>query len=145
MGCVNLIVMDIFNSAWSVFENIVIWTMPIPVVWKLKVPRDRKGQSPPYHRPKHQHISLHTRSGPLHPYWRLLHRSHRLLRPGQCARALDPLHRHILELPSPSPPLHDPIMCRPRHFLPPSHLPSPPQTHPRADLPPPVAHARSRP
>ncbi|KAL8788046.1 MAG: hypothetical protein Q9195_007512 [Heterodermia aff. obscurata] len=42
MGCVNLIVMDIFNSAWSVFENIIIWTMPIPVVWKLKVPRDRK-------------------------------------------------------------------------------------------------------
>ena len=37
--------MDIFNSAWSVFENVVIWTLPIPVVWKLKVPRSRKGMS----------------------------------------------------------------------------------------------------
>ncbi|KAG7002425.1 hypothetical protein G7Y79_00027g061170 [Physcia stellaris] len=42
MGCVNLILMDIFNSAWSVFENIIIWLMPIPVVWALKVPRERK-------------------------------------------------------------------------------------------------------
>ena len=46
MGCVDLITMDIFNSAWSAFENIIIWLMPIPVVWKLKVRRERKGPSP---------------------------------------------------------------------------------------------------
>ena len=143
MGCVNLIVMDIFNSAWSVFENIIIWTMPIPVVWKLKVPRDRKGQSP--YLPQYQHIYSHLRSGPLHPNRRLLHRSHRLLCPDQCARALDPIHGHLLELPASSPPLHDPIMRRPRHLLPSSYLPPTAQTYSRADLPPPVAHGRSRP
>lgn len=87
------------------------------------------------------HIS---RSGPLHSHRRLLHRSNRLLRPCQRARALDPLHRHLLELPPPSPPLHDPVMRRSRHLLPPGHLPPTPQTYSRADLPPPVAQARSR-
>ena len=44
-NCVNILVLDMFNSAWSVFEDVIIWLMPIPVVWRLKVDFSRKGQS----------------------------------------------------------------------------------------------------
>ncbi|KAL9035659.1 MAG: hypothetical protein Q9214_006478, partial [Letrouitia sp. 1 TL-2023] len=40
--CVNILVLDLFNGAWSVFEDVIIWLLPIPVVWKLKVPFSRK-------------------------------------------------------------------------------------------------------
>ncbi|KAI4211034.1 MAG: hypothetical protein LQ351_006154 [Letrouitia transgressa] len=40
--CVNILVLDLFNGSWSVFEDVIIWLLPIPVVWKLKVPFARK-------------------------------------------------------------------------------------------------------
>ena len=33
---------DIFNSAWSVLEDIVIWLLPIPTVYYLRLPLRRK-------------------------------------------------------------------------------------------------------
>ena len=40
--CFNILVFDGFNSAWSAFEDLVIWILPLPVIWKLKVPFSRK-------------------------------------------------------------------------------------------------------
>ncbi|KAI4218884.1 MAG: hypothetical protein LQ349_008535 [Xanthoria aureola] len=34
--------MDIFTNSWSAFEDLVIWALPIPVLYKLKVPAARK-------------------------------------------------------------------------------------------------------
>ena len=43
MQCVNIITMDIITNSWSAFEDLVIWALPIPVLWKLKVPTAKKG------------------------------------------------------------------------------------------------------
>ncbi|MCJ1280196.1 hypothetical protein MMC21_008023 [Puttea exsequens] len=40
--CINILAFDTFNLAMSVLEDIIIWALPLPVVWNLKVPRDRK-------------------------------------------------------------------------------------------------------
>lgn len=40
--CFNILAFDGFNSAWSSLEDLVIWALPIPVIWKLKVPFSRK-------------------------------------------------------------------------------------------------------
>ncbi|KAL6716814.1 hypothetical protein ACLMJK_004726 [Lecanora helva] len=40
--CFDILAFDTFNSAWSVTEDIILWALPIPVVWKLKVPLNRK-------------------------------------------------------------------------------------------------------
>ncbi|KAL8815529.1 MAG: hypothetical protein Q9223_005338 [Gallowayella weberi] len=42
MGCINIITMDIFTNSWSAFEDLVIWALPIPILYKLKVPTARK-------------------------------------------------------------------------------------------------------
>ncbi|KAL8950218.1 MAG: hypothetical protein Q9222_003736, partial [Ikaeria aurantiellina] len=42
MPCVDIITMDIWTNSWSAFEDFVIWFLPIPVLWKLKVPSSRK-------------------------------------------------------------------------------------------------------
>ncbi|KAL8673211.1 MAG: hypothetical protein Q9168_002363 [Polycauliona sp. 1 TL-2023] len=42
MRCVNIIAMDTFTNAWSAFEDLVIWALPIPVLYNLKVPTGRK-------------------------------------------------------------------------------------------------------
>ncbi|KAL8707711.1 MAG: hypothetical protein Q9220_007291 [cf. Caloplaca sp. 1 TL-2023] len=42
MPCVDIITMDIWTNSWSAFEDLVIWLLPIPVLWKLKVPASRK-------------------------------------------------------------------------------------------------------
>ncbi|KAL8934128.1 MAG: hypothetical protein Q9216_006061, partial [Gyalolechia sp. 2 TL-2023] len=42
MGCVDIITMDIITNSWSAFEDLVIWALPIPVLWKLKVPTTKK-------------------------------------------------------------------------------------------------------
>ncbi|KAL9594467.1 MAG: hypothetical protein Q9219_007016 [cf. Caloplaca sp. 3 TL-2023] len=42
MGCVNIITMDIITNSWSAFEDLVIWALPIPVLWKLRVPLAQK-------------------------------------------------------------------------------------------------------
>lgn len=41
-SCINILAFDIFNSTASVVEDIVIWLLPIPIVWGLKVPLARK-------------------------------------------------------------------------------------------------------
>ncbi|KAI4090466.1 MAG: hypothetical protein L6R37_007878 [Teloschistes peruensis] len=41
-GCVNIILMDIFTNSWSAFEDVVIWLLPIPILWNLKVPSAKK-------------------------------------------------------------------------------------------------------
>ncbi len=33
---------EIFNSVWSALEDVIIWMLPIPVVWGLKVSAHRK-------------------------------------------------------------------------------------------------------
>ena len=40
--CINIIAFDSFNNAWSSMEDVIIWVLPIPVIWKLKVPFSRK-------------------------------------------------------------------------------------------------------
>ncbi|KAM0800927.1 hypothetical protein BDR22DRAFT_888942 [Usnea florida] len=40
--CINIIAFDSFNNAWSAMEDVIIWVLPIPVIWKLKVPFSRK-------------------------------------------------------------------------------------------------------
>ncbi|MCJ1227474.1 hypothetical protein MMC12_004130 [Toensbergia leucococca] len=40
--CIRILDFQIFNSAFDVLENLVIWLMPIPVIRNLKVPRERK-------------------------------------------------------------------------------------------------------
>ena len=40
--CIDILAFDGFNSAWSVLEDLLIWFLPIPVIWKLKVPFSRK-------------------------------------------------------------------------------------------------------
>ncbi len=40
--CINILAFDGFNSAWSCLEDLVIWVLPLPVIWKLKVPFSRK-------------------------------------------------------------------------------------------------------
>ncbi|KAF6230615.1 hypothetical protein HO173_011152 [Letharia columbiana] len=40
--CIGILVFNGFNSAWSSLEDLVIWILPIPVIWKLKVPFSRK-------------------------------------------------------------------------------------------------------
>lgn len=40
--CFDILVFDGFNGAWSCMEDVVIWILPIPVIWKLKVPFSRK-------------------------------------------------------------------------------------------------------
>ncbi|KAL8696593.1 MAG: hypothetical protein Q9224_002715 [Gallowayella concinna] len=42
MGCINIVTMDIFTNSWSAFEDLVIWALPIPILYKLKVPTARK-------------------------------------------------------------------------------------------------------
>lgn len=42
MGCINIITMDIWTNSWSAFEDLVIWALPIPILYKLKVPTARK-------------------------------------------------------------------------------------------------------
>ncbi|KAI4106627.1 MAG: hypothetical protein LQ345_007174 [Seirophora villosa] len=42
MGCVDIITMDIITNSWSAFEDLVIWALPIPILWQLKVPLSRK-------------------------------------------------------------------------------------------------------
>lgn len=44
-GCVNIILMDIFTNSWSAFEDVVIWLLPIPILWNLKVPSAKKCSS----------------------------------------------------------------------------------------------------
>ncbi|CAO1605876.1 hypothetical protein XANCAGTX0491_009381 [Xanthoria calcicola] len=34
--------MDTFTNSWSAFEDLVIWALPIPVLYRLKVPNARK-------------------------------------------------------------------------------------------------------
>ncbi|KAL9577127.1 MAG: hypothetical protein Q9212_006568 [Teloschistes hypoglaucus] len=41
-GCVNIILMDIFTNSWSAFEDVVIWALPIPILWSLKVQSSKK-------------------------------------------------------------------------------------------------------
>ena len=41
-NCFNILAFDGFNSAWSLLEDVIIWVLPIPVIWKLKVPFSRK-------------------------------------------------------------------------------------------------------
>ena len=41
-ACIKLLPFDIFNSAWSAAEDVIIWMLPIPVVWGLKVSARRK-------------------------------------------------------------------------------------------------------
>ena len=43
MGCVNIITIDIITNSWSAFEDLVIWYLPIPILWKIKVPTAKKG------------------------------------------------------------------------------------------------------
>ncbi|KAF6225245.1 hypothetical protein HO133_010442 [Letharia lupina] len=40
--CIGILAFNGFNSAWSSLEDLVIWVLPIPVIWKLKVPFSRK-------------------------------------------------------------------------------------------------------
>ena len=40
--CIDILAFDSFNSAWSSLEDVVIWVLPMPVIWKLKVPFSRK-------------------------------------------------------------------------------------------------------
>ncbi|CAD6564939.1 MAG: hypothetical protein ASARMPREDX12_004514 [Alectoria sarmentosa] len=40
--CIHILAFDGFNSGWSTLEDIVIWVLPIPVIWNLKVPLSRK-------------------------------------------------------------------------------------------------------
>ncbi|KAL8999018.1 MAG: hypothetical protein Q9169_002016 [Polycauliona sp. 2 TL-2023] len=42
MRCIDIIGMDIFTNAWSAFEDLIIWALPIPVLYSLKVPTGRK-------------------------------------------------------------------------------------------------------
>lgn len=42
MSCVNIITMDIITNSWSALEDLVIWALPIPVLWNLKVPAAKK-------------------------------------------------------------------------------------------------------
>ena len=41
-ACIKVLPFDIFNSAWSAMEDVVIWILPIPVVWGLNVSIRRK-------------------------------------------------------------------------------------------------------
>ena len=41
-ACIKLLPFEIFNSVWSAAEDVVIWMLPIPVVWNLKVSSNRK-------------------------------------------------------------------------------------------------------
>ena len=41
-ACIKLLPFDIFNSTWSAIEDVIIWMLPIPIVWGLKVPTRRK-------------------------------------------------------------------------------------------------------
>ncbi|KAI4244998.1 MAG: hypothetical protein LQ352_006654 [Teloschistes flavicans] len=34
--------MDVFTNSWSAFEDLVIWALPIPILWNLKVPSAKK-------------------------------------------------------------------------------------------------------
>lgn len=40
--CFNILAYDGFNNAWSALEDLIIWVLPLPVIWKLKVPFSRK-------------------------------------------------------------------------------------------------------
>ena len=40
--CINILTFNIFNSAFSVAGDLVIWALPLPVIWNLKVPVARK-------------------------------------------------------------------------------------------------------
>ena len=40
--CFDILAFDGFNNAWSALEDLIIWVLPIPVIWKLKVPFSRK-------------------------------------------------------------------------------------------------------
>ncbi|KAL8688289.1 MAG: hypothetical protein Q9218_005761 [Villophora microphyllina] len=42
MHCINIIAMDIFTNSWSAFEDLVIWALPLPILWSLKVPSAKK-------------------------------------------------------------------------------------------------------
>ena len=41
-ACIRILPFDIFNSSWSAVEDVVIWILPIPIVWGLKVSTRRK-------------------------------------------------------------------------------------------------------
>ena len=47
MNYINIFVMDSFTNCWSAFEDLIIWALPIYVLWNLKVPTSRKGLSIP--------------------------------------------------------------------------------------------------
>lgn len=40
--CIKVLPFDIFNSAWSATEDVLIWILPIPIVWGLNVSVRRK-------------------------------------------------------------------------------------------------------
>ncbi|KAG8531310.1 uncharacterized protein KY384_002938 [Bacidia gigantensis] len=40
--CINILVFDHFNNAWSALEDIIIWMLPVPTIYSLKVPIQRK-------------------------------------------------------------------------------------------------------
>lgn len=42
MRCINIVTMDTFTNSWSAFEDLIIWALPIPVLYQLKVPNARK-------------------------------------------------------------------------------------------------------
>lgn len=41
-ACIKVLPFDIFNSAWSAMEDVVLWILPIPILWGLNVSLRRK-------------------------------------------------------------------------------------------------------
>lgn len=96
-ACIDYLPFEIFNSAWSALEDIVIWMLPVPIVWGLKV--------------------CAKENGLVLPSWgqsRLRHLRHS---PTCCDDFLDPLGGHIVELSSYSFPLQHRGLCCYYHLL----------------------------
>lgn len=115
MGCVNIITMDIITNSWSAFEDLVIWSLPIPILWKIKVPTAKKGSF------SKSDISVFlinlSHSGSLQSCRNLLHLGHLRICSCERLRPLDQLVRDFLELsPLPAPLYYRNLRCA-YHFV----------------------------
>lgn len=111
MRCIDIVTMDIFTNSWSAFEDLIIWALPIPILYKLKVPTARKA-------------GLY-----------LLHFDSLCHHPRECFRDLDQICRHLMEFPHlPTPLRHRAERCT-GHLVTSGYLPTFQATRARASTP----------
>lgn len=138
-GCINIIVMDVFTNSWSAFEDLVIWALPIPILWNLKVPSAKKCSSRVFfpllvllvHPNCLRWLTADTfarYSRSLHFDSYFLHFRHLRRHPRRSFRDLDQLVGYLVEFSNLPAPLHHRVLRRSHHFLTLRHLSALPQT-----------------